>query len=95
MQLGAERLNVNNFTNMGYLLGDFFTSFDYEKNKTLEGYIKIHGIFRTLVYPKLWHIQNQDIFKILGYYSESWDVQNRRHPQNLVKHLRWSVLRNS
>ena len=31
IQLEAELLNVNNFTNMGSLLRDFFKSFDKEK----------------------------------------------------------------
>ena len=41
IQVGAERLNINNFTNMGWLLRNFFTNFDLEKTK--EGHIKIHG----------------------------------------------------
>ena len=37
IQLGAERLNVNNFTNMGKLLRDFFTKFWRRKNETRKG----------------------------------------------------------
>ena len=46
-------------------------------------------------YSKLWYIQNsgtfrtRDIFRILVY-SNPWDVQNRGHTQNLVKHLQWN-----
>ena len=64
------------------------------------GIFKTRGIFRTQVYPKLWHIQNQrhnqnlGPFRTLGY-SEPWDIQNRRHTQNVDKNLRWSPLRNS
>ena len=42
MQLEAGLFNVNIFTNMEYLLRDFY-KFWLINNKTLEGYIKIHG----------------------------------------------------
>ena len=50
---------------------------------------KYSDILRTLCNPQ--HIQNPGIFKTLAYselkaYSEPW------HIQNLVKHLRWSIL---
>ena len=42
------------------------------------------------------HIQNPGTSETFEYsepetYSEPWDVQNRRHAQNFVKHLRWSA----
>ena len=48
---------------------------------------------RTLTYSKveayleLWHIDNRGIF-ITPIYSERWHIQNMRHIQNPVKHLR-------
>ena len=54
------------------------------------------GIFRTMCYSDiLWYIQNPDIFRtknifITLLYSECCHIQNPRHIQNPVKHLRWS-----
>ena len=53
--------------------------------------LQTRGIFRSLIYPKFWHIQNQRHIQNPGL----WDSQNRGHTQNFVKHLRWSALRNS
>ena len=65
----------------------------------------------TLAYLELWYIQklripgisktqnyiqneNQKYIQNPGY-SDPWDIQNRRHTQNLTKHLRWSALKTS
>ena len=37
------------------------------------------------------YIRNPNIFRTLTY-SELWHMQNPRHIQNTVKHLRWNVL---
>ena len=50
----------------------------------------------TLTYLKLWYIQNPNvlrtrtIFRTL-LYSEHWHIQNLRHIQNPIAHLRGSV----
>ena len=61
-----------------------YSEFWYIQNP---GMFKARGIFRTLLYPKLWHIpnqkhiQNSDISETLAHsepepYSESWAIQN-------------------
>ena len=51
VQLEAKRVNVYNFTNMGYLV---FTSFDFKKTKHYKGISR-----STPLNPESWHIQNQ------------------------------------
>ena len=42
---------------------------------------------------KLFIFQETELFYISGkVYSEPWLIQNLRHIQNTVKHLRWNVL---
>ena len=57
------------------------------------------GMFRTVVYPEPftysepeaysepWQIHNPGLFRT-PIYSERWHIQNPRHIQNPVKHLR-------
>ena len=66
-------------------------------NQAYPGIIPTYpGIFRTMCYSDiLWYIQNPNIFRtrnifITLLYSECCHIQNPRHIQNPVKHLRWS-----
>ena len=47
----------------------------------------------TLTYLKLWYIQNPNMFRTrsifrITLFSERWHIQNPRHIQNPVAHLR-------
>ena len=56
-----------------------------QKNKILEGHIKIHGnpsIFRALVYSESWHIQIQRHIQNPLVYPKLWHIHNQRHIQN-------------
>ena len=53
------------------------------------------SIFRSMVYSKLWHIQNHKHMQNPGIFrkavcSEPWNTQNLRQIQNPAKHLQWS-----
>ena len=78
----------------------------FRNNRTYPGIILAYsGIFRTQCYPDIfktvvcperWYIQNQKHIHNSGtfrtpLYSERWHIQNLRHIQNLVLHLLWNV----
>ena len=60
----------------------------FRHNQTYPGIIQAYlEPCVTLTYLKLWYVQNPDIFRT-PLYSERWHIQNLRHIQNPVVHLR-------
>ena len=72
----------------------------FRKQKPRKNYLyfrKRNFLIPEKVYSELWHNGSSLYFRKVLFrtlaYSESWYIQNPRHIQNTVKHLRWNVLK--